>query len=43
MPQKANKIAMKWLESKDISKTNRVNLKHGIGDTTQRTNSLQEV
>jgi len=31
MPRKANEIAVKWIESKDAGKTNRVNVKHVIG------------
>ena len=31
MPQKPNKIAVKWLESKDAGKTHRVNVKHIVG------------
>ena len=36
MPRKANKIAVEWLESKDIDKRHRINVKHLIG-------KLQEV
>ena len=31
MPCKPNEIAVKWLESKDAGKTNRVNVKHVVG------------
>ena len=31
MPRKANEIAVKWIESKDAGKTNRVNVKHVTG------------
>ena len=30
MPCKTNEIAVKWIESKDAEKTNRVNVKHVI-------------
>ena len=36
MPRKANEISVKWLESKDAGKTNRINVKHIIG-------SLEEI
>ena len=36
MPRKANEIAVEWLESKDVGKRHRVNVKHVIG-------KLQEV
>ena len=35
MPRKPNKIAVKWLESKDAGKTNRVNIKHVIGQLAE--------
>ena len=31
MPRKANEISVKWMDSKDAGKTNRVNVKHVIG------------
>ena len=31
MPRKVNEVVVKWLESKDAGKTNRVNVKHIIG------------
>ena len=31
MPRKANEFAVKWLESKDAGKINRVNVKHILG------------
>ena len=31
MPRKANEILVRWLESKDVGKTNRVNVKHVVG------------
>ena len=31
MPRKPNEIAVKWLESKDVGKTHRVNVKHVVG------------
>ena len=36
MPRKAKEIAVKWLQSKDIGKIHRVNVKHVLG-------KLQEV
>ena len=35
MPCKPNKIAVKWLESKDAGKTNRVNVKHVVGQLAE--------
>ena len=31
MPRKANEIVVEWLESKDICKRHRVNVKHIVG------------
>ena len=35
MPRKANEIAVKWLESRDTGKTNRVNVKHIVGQLSE--------
>ena len=35
MPRKPNKIAVKWLESKDAGKTNCVNVKHVVGQLAE--------
>ena len=35
MPRKANEIAVKWLESRDAGKTNRVNVKHIVGQLSE--------